>query len=194
MRLPEVERGDSLRTRTLIRVISTVSGARLPDAARVAFYHKDFVGSALGAWTHETMRGRSRWTIAERELMAATVASWTYSTFCIGAHRAVATRAGVEPDVVAACLADYHTAPISEPLRTTLAFLETMTRRPQELTAVDARAAITAGVSRAQLADAAAIAALFNIITRYAHALDFAVPTDAEFDKAAGMLLKRGYR
>lgn len=36
MRLPEFERGDGLRTRTLIRVISPALGTRLPDAARVA--------------------------------------------------------------------------------------------------------------------------------------------------------------
>ena len=46
---------------------------------------------------------------------------------------------------------------------------------------------------RAQLVDAAAVAALFNIITRYADALGFAIPTAAEFDKSALMLLKRGY-
>jgi AhpD family alkylhydroperoxidase len=194
MRLPDVERGDSVRTRALIRLISTASGMRLPDAARVAFYHKGFVGSALGAWTHETMRGPSGWTVAERELMAAMVAGWNSSDFCIGAHGAVATRGGVEPAVVAACLADYHTAPIPEPLRATLGFLEKMTLRPQELTGSDARAVLSAGVSRDQLANAAAVATLFNIITRYAHALDFTIPTDAEFDKAAGMLLKRGYR
>ena len=59
MRLPDVERGDSLRSRALIRIISTVMGIRLPDAARVAFYHRDFVGSAFGAWTQEVMRGPS---------------------------------------------------------------------------------------------------------------------------------------
>lgn len=194
MRLPEVERGDSLRTRILIRLISTLSRARLPDAARVALYHKEFVGSALGAWAQEAMRGPSGWSIGERELMAAMVASWNSSAFCIGAHGAVATRGGVEPAVMAACLADYHTAPISEPLRATLAFIETMTLRPQALTASDTGAAMSAGVSRAKLADAAAVAALFNVITRYAAALDFEIPTDAEFDRAAGMLLKRGYR
>lgn len=194
MRLAEVERGDSLRTRALIRLISTVSGQRLPDAARVAFYHKSFVGDALGTWTHQAMRGPSDWTIAERELMAAMVAHWNSSPFCVGAHRAVAVRGGADAAVVKACLADYPTARISEPLRATLAFLEVMTLRPRELSDSDAARAMSAGVSRAQLADAAAVATVFNIITRYADALDFTVPTEAEFDKAAGMLLKRGYR
>jgi AhpD family alkylhydroperoxidase len=194
MRLTEVERGDSLRTRALIRLISTVSGQRLPDAARVAFYHKDFAGGALGQWTHQAMRGPSDWTIGERELMAAMVAHWNSSRFCLRAHRAVAVRGGVDPAVVNACLADYHTAAISEPLRATLSFLETTTLRPRELSASDAANAMSAGVSRVQLAEAAAVAAVFNIITRYADALDFTIPTDAEFNKAAGMLLKRGYR
>lgn len=192
MRLPDIERGDSLRSRALIRIISTVSGIRLPDAARVAFYHKAFAGSVFGEWTQAVMRGPSEWTVSERELMAAMVAHWNSCTFCIGAHRAIAIR-GIDPETVDACIAGYQTAPISEPLRATLAFLEVMTRTPEALIASHATAAINAGVSRAQLADAAAVAAVFNIITRYADALDFTIPTEHEFDKAAGMMLKRGY-
>lgn len=192
MRLPEIERGDNLRSKALIRVISLALGTRLPDAARVAFYHKGFVGSALGAWTQEAMRGPSEWSVAERELMAAMVAKWNSCPFCVGAHRAIAVR-GMDNEVADACLADYHAAPISDPLRATLAVLETMTLRPTQLRATQAQAAMAAGVTRQQLTDAAAIAALFNIITRYANALDFAIPTDAEFEKAAGMMLKRGY-
>ena len=192
MRLPEVERGDSLRSRALIRIISMALGARLPDAARVAFYHKDFVGSALGVWTQHAMRGPSEWSVAERELMAAMVAKWNSCPFCIGAHRAIAVR-GMDNAAVDACLADYHTAPISDPLRAMLAVLETMTLYPDDLQAAQTRTAMTAGVTRQQLTDAAAVAALFNIITRYANALDFAIPTDAEFEKAADMMLKRGY-
>jgi uncharacterized peroxidase-related enzyme len=138
------------------------------------------------------MRGPSEWSVAERELMAAMVAKWNSCPFCVGAHRAIAVR-GMDNTVVDACLTDYHTAPISDSLRATLAFQETMTLHPDQLHPADAQAAIAAGVTRQQLTDAAAVAALFNIITRYANALDFAIPTDAEFEKAAGMMLKRGY-
>jgi len=48
-------------------------------------------------------------------------------------------------------------------------------------------------VSREDLEDAATVAALFAVVTRYANALDFHTPTRADFDKAAGMLLRRGY-
>jgi hypothetical protein len=62
-----------------------------------------------------------------------------------------------------------------------------------ELTAADARAVLRVGVTAEALMDAIAVGALFGIITRYADALDFAVPTANEFDRAASMLLKRGY-
>jgi hypothetical protein len=48
-------------------------------------------------------------------------------------------------------------------------------------------------VTREALTDAIAVACLFNIITRYADVLDFAIPTADEFARAGGMLLKRGY-
>jgi len=75
----------------------------------------------------------------------------------------------------------------------TLAFLEKMTLRPRDLTPEDARTVLRAGVTAEALTDAVAVASLFNIITRYADALDFAIPTADEFDRAGNMLLKRGY-
>ena len=50
-----------------------------------------------------------------------------------------------------------------------------------------------ASVSTEALTDAIAVCALFSIITRYAGALDFALPTANEFDRAASMLIKRGH-
>lgn len=192
MRLAEIESGDSLGNRLLIRFISMVSGMRLPDAARVAFYHKDFLGEAHGAWTQATMRGPSSWSIGERELMAAMVAHWNTCPFCVSAHGAIATR-GLSRKVVDAALADYHTAPLSPGLIATLGFLEKLTRTPDELTAADAKTVFAAGVTAESLTDATAVATLFAIVTRHANALRFSMPTDAEFDKAADMLLKRGY-
>ena len=43
--------------------------------------------------------------------------------------------------------ADYTSAPIGEPLRSALGFVEKMTLTPDELTADDARAVYAAGVS-----------------------------------------------
>jgi uncharacterized peroxidase-related enzyme len=192
MRLREIDHGDTLANRLLIRFISLVSGMRLPDAARVAFYHKNFFGVPMGAWTQAAMRGPSDWSVGERELMAAMVAKWNSCDFCVGAHGAVAAKV-LERPAIDAALANFRTAPISEGLKETLVFLETMTLRPTELTVENAKAVLRTGVNRQALIDAIAVAAIFNIVTRYAEALDFAMPQPNEFERAADMLLKRGY-
>ena len=192
MRLHEIERGDRPSSRLLFKLISAMSGTRFPDAARVAFYHREFAGPALNAWTQQVMRGPSEWSVGERELMAALVAQFNSCPFCVGAHGAVAVH-GLGPDVVDAALSDYESAPISDVLRAALTFIEKMTRAPDELGPGDARAAIDAGVSRSQLLDSAAVAAVFNIVTRYANALDFEIPSPRDFAKSAKTLLKRGY-
>jgi uncharacterized peroxidase-related enzyme len=192
MRLPEIDRGDTIAHRLLIGFISMVSGMRLPDAARVAFYHKEFFGTPMGAWTHAAMRGPSPWSVAERELMAAMVAKWNASAFCISAHGAVAAKT-MKRQSVDSALADFRSAPISPTLRAALVFLEIMTLRPLELSAEHAAAALRSGVTDDALQDAIAVATVFNIIARYADALDFAMPSADEFDRAATMLLKRGY-
>lgn len=192
MRLPEIDRGDSFANRLLISFISAVSGMRLPDAARVAFYHKNFFGVPLGAWTQAAMRGPSAWSVSERELMAAMVAKWNSCAFCERTHGAVAALEIERPPVDAA-LADFRAAPISEGLKATLGFLEVMTLRPADLTAENAKAVFRAGVSVEALRDSIAVGAIFNIVTRYAEALNFALPTAQEFERAAKMLRKRGY-
>jgi AhpD family alkylhydroperoxidase len=192
MRLPEIDRGDGFANRLLINLISMASGMRLPDAARVAFYHKNFFGVPMGAWTQATMRGPSLWSVAERELMACMVAKWNACAFCVGAHGAVAAKQ-MQRLAVDETISDFHTAPISGQLKSALTFLEIMTLRPRDLKPEHAKAALSAGVSPEALTDAIAVGTLFSIVTRYANALDFAMPTPEEFEAAANMLLKRGY-
>jgi AhpD family alkylhydroperoxidase len=193
IRLREIDKGDGIVSHLLISFISLTLRMRLPDAARVAFYHKDFFSDPMGAWTQEAMRGPSDWTVGERELMAALVAKWNSCRLCVGAHGSVSVKE-LKRSTVDAALADYHAAPIWEGLKVTLEFLEVMTLRPAELTSENAKAVFEAGVGAEALKDAIAVGAIFNIVTRYAYALDFAVPTADEFDRAASMLLKRGYR
>ena len=192
MRLPEVERGDSIGHRLLIAFISRIAKFRLPDAARVAFYDRRFAGPALGAWTQRAMRGPSAWSVPERELMAAAVASWNSCPFCVGAHGAVAVR-GLDRSVVEATLEDHRSAPIPERLRAALGFLEKLTREPDALGPADVEAAIANGLTFDELEDVAAVGAVFNIVARYANALDFEIPSAADFDAGATMLLRRGY-
>ena len=192
MRLREIDRGDGILNRVLISFISLVSGMRLPDAARVAFYHKDFFGVPMGAWTQAAMRGPSSWSVGERELMAAMVAKWNSCAFCEGAHGAVAAKE-IQRQQVDATLSDFRSAPISERLKAVLIFLEIMTLRPMEVTPEHANAVLRSGVSADGLKDAIAVGAIFNVVTRNADALGFLLPTADEFKRAAAMLLKRGY-
>lgn len=47
MRLQKVEKGVGFLRSLLIKFISTVAGIRLPDAARIVMYHKDFYGKPM---------------------------------------------------------------------------------------------------------------------------------------------------
>ncbi len=192
MRLREVERGDRLLWRLLIRFLSLASGMRLPDAARIVFYHKQFFGDPMSRWTHTAMRRESEWTVGERELMAAMTANWNACEFCVGAHGAIAARVLDRP-VVDAALEDVQRAELPARLRATLAFLEVLTRAHDTLTAQDDRTVLREGVAPQALEDAIAVAALFNVIGRCADALDYEVPGDRDFDRAAKRLLAQGY-
>jgi alkylhydroperoxidase family enzyme len=124
--------------------------------------------------------------------MAALVAKWNSCAFCTGAHSAIAAK-DIDPSLVQAAMNDFEAADISPKLKAMLKFLQKMTREPVTLTAADARSVLQTGVTKQALEDGIAVGALFNIVTRYADALSFAMPSSEEFDKAAVMLLKRGY-
>ncbi|MFL5807190.1 MAG: carboxymuconolactone decarboxylase family protein [Roseiflexaceae bacterium] len=192
MRLHEVERGDSPFWGLVIRLISLMSGMRLPDAARAVFYHKAFFGDLMSFWTHAAMRGESAWTVGERELMAAMTAKWNACSFCIGAHGAIAARVLGKP-LVETALNDFRQAELPTKLQATLTFLEILTRRPDQPTAEDARAVLREGVTPDALEDAIAVTILFNITSRCADALSYAMLDDRGFDSAAKRLLVQGY-
>jgi alkylhydroperoxidase family enzyme len=78
-------------------------------------------------------------------------------------------------------------------VRATLAFIEVLTQRPDELTNADAEAAYAAGVSREALRDAATVCALFNMITRLADSLGWDVPAWDRTIARAPAMLEGGY-
>ena len=89
---------------------------------------------------------------------------------------------------------DWRTAPIAEPLRATLGFIEKLTLRPAELRRVDAERVLAAGVSEQALVDAIHVAALFNMIVRLADSLGWNVPSFDEFHDRADRMLAGGYK
>ena len=88
---------------------------------------------------------------------------------------------------------DWRTAPIGEPLRATLGFLEKLTLRPEELRAEDAEAVLAAGVREDALIDAIHVAALFTMIVRLADSLDWHVQPEEELAAGAGARLGSSY-
>lgn len=194
MLLKEVDFSGRVNDRLLLRMISWASGRRREgeNPFRVDLGHQLHFGASMGAWTQAAMRGPSAWSIGERELMAALVAQWNACIYCTDVHsRVAATHVGREP--VDAALSDYGSAPVSAGLKATLAFLETMTLRPRELSDGDAGAVLGTGVSTQSLADAIAVGAVFNLITRYVNALNLTIPTAERRRHAADVLVESGY-
>lgn len=73
MRLSNVVRGDSLRSRVFYAFVRIVSGFRAPDVVRTLRYRASMFGRPHSLHTHAVMRGRSEWSVGERELFAAFV-------------------------------------------------------------------------------------------------------------------------
>ena len=192
MRPDVLNRGYKPATKLLFATIRLFSGRSLPDAAKLVFYRPDFYGNPAKRFTHLAMRGRSAWSVADRELMAAVVSRANECTFCVGAHTATAEQAYADPALVRAVLADLDAAPIDDRLRATLCMLDKLTREGT-ISVDDMRAVLAAGVTRQQVEDALAVGAAFNITNRLADAFHFEVLDQDGFAAGAKYLLKRGY-
>ena len=192
MRLPEVEKGDGIFYRILIRFISMISGMRLPDAARIVIYHQDFYGKSMTSWTHAAMRGESSWSVGERELIAAMVATWNKCPFCIDAHGSIAALELGNP-LVNSALGDFQLANIPAKLKVILVFLEKLAQSPNDLSVEDTQTVLGNEVSPEALEDAIAVATLFSITIRCANVFNFAMLDNKDSARAAKRMLEHGY-
>jgi uncharacterized peroxidase-related enzyme len=193
MRLAILDRGHRLGTKILFALIRMVSRQPIPGPVKLIMYRPDFLGAHLKKVTHEAMRGPSRWSVGDRELMAAFVSKLNECEYCIKAHAAVATRAYRDERKVSGTLADFETAAIDEPLRATLRMLAKLCRE-HRVSADDMRALLAVGVSREQIEDALAVAFAFNTMNRLADAFGFFVPDPKGLESGAKYLLAHGYR
>jgi AhpD family alkylhydroperoxidase len=121
MRLSILDSGHRFGTKVLFAVIRAVSRQPTPEVVKLLMYRPDFFGAHMKALTHEVMRGRSAWSVGDRELMAALVSQANECEYCIKAHTAVSVRAYHDEAKVSATLSNLETAPIEEPLRVTCA-------------------------------------------------------------------------
>jgi uncharacterized peroxidase-related enzyme len=193
MKLRDIERGKGVARLQLAAMRIMQAGERAPDVVRVLLYRPDFFGRHLNGYVDSLLRGPSEWTIGERELFASYVSHCNECQFCYSAHRAVAERA-LGADIVAAVFRDLASAPVSNPVRAVLNFLEKLTKSPADVTLADLKAVLAAGVSRRGLEVAIHISAAFTTINRVADSMGFEVPSASGLAKAASLLLKHGYR
>jgi uncharacterized peroxidase-related enzyme len=91
-------------------------------------------------------------------------------------------------------LDNWRTAPIAEPLRAMLGFLEKLTLEPAAVTSSDVAPLRARGLSDAAIEDAIHVAVLFNVYDRMADTLGFDVPGPESFAHGAKALLTRGYK
>jgi uncharacterized peroxidase-related enzyme len=113
----------------------------------------------------------------DRELIAAYVSALNACQYCTGSHMNAAEAFGVDPTVLTDLLKDLETAPIEEPLKPLLRYVEKLTRTPARLTEQDAKAVYAAGWSEAALFDAVQVCALFSFMNRIVEGTGVAADT-----------------
>jgi uncharacterized peroxidase-related enzyme len=157
---------------------------------------KPAVGRKFTEFVHELMRGPSPLSPGERELIAAFVSSENECRFCANSHAAAARHALPDPDgtLVAAVLADVHSAGVSERIRALLLIADKVRIGGHQVTAADIARAREAGADDEQLHDTVLIAAAFSLANRYVDGLDALTPDDpGVYDDAGKRLATTGY-
>jgi uncharacterized peroxidase-related enzyme len=141
----------------------------LPQEATLEHLFKAFPAGVgpLMALHDAILRAPGPFQIDEREMIAAYVSALNTCAYCFGAHRLMAQAFGLDPDRTETLVKDGPLAaglsPRWVPL---LAYVEKLTKAPEDLIWADARAVYDAGWSEAELDQAIRIAALYAFMNR----------------------------
>ena len=135
------------------------------DITDVTFNDRSRLGP-LDKASQEIMRGKSAFTKAEREMMAAYVSGLNACSFCHGSHKAVAEQFGIKPQVIEKLVEDVSSAPINEALKPVFLYLQKLTLTPSKLTGSDVEKVKLAGWSEEALHEAILVGCLFNFYNR----------------------------
>lgn len=188
MRLTILDEANDWQLRLLRRALGAV-----PGLAAVRRYRPDFFGKHYEAVQHQALRRGEAWSRGELELMAAFVSSRNQCETATASHAAVAGLYLGE-EKVRQVLHDYLTAPISEPLRAALVFVEKVTLLPGEVSGDDIRRLHIAGISDQAIREALLVCFVVAIGNRLAESLGFE-PLPAGAQKPLAVLTRLfGYR
>ncbi len=192
MRLDILENGQSTFQRFQMRLIRKMMAGLLPGPIAVLSYRADFFGKKFNDTTQLSLRKQKEWTKVEAELFAAFVSYNNRCQFCYGAHSTIVIN-GLDEAVVTAVMQDYQTAPVNEKIRTTLGFLEKLTKNPDAVTVDDVAPMRAAGLNETAIEEAVQICYVFCTINRLADAFDFEIAEGKGRERMGSMLYKMGY-
>lgn len=112
------------------------------------------------------MRGKSQFSSADKEIMAAYVSGLNACSFCFGSHKVVAQQFGVDPNIIEKLVDNIEIAPIENKLKPIFKYLKKLTLSPSKLMQQDVDLVKKAGWSEEALYDAILIGCLFNFYNR----------------------------
>jgi uncharacterized peroxidase-related enzyme len=147
----------------------------VPGPAAVMGYRPEFFGRHYAQALQEGLRHGEAWSRGELELFAAFISSRNQCPYGTQTHGAVAALY-LGKEMVRDVLGDYLSAPIAEPLRATLIFLEKLTLLPAEVGPEDVERLREAGVSDQGIREALLVSFLTAIMNRLSAAFDFEPP------------------
>ena len=193
MRLQILDNGHTKIQKLFITLIRKMMGGFVPGPILMQSYRPDFFGKPYNDAVEAALRGTKYWSKTEVETLAAFVSKNNECEFCMIAHTAVASQ-GVEPTVIEKVLEDWRTAPVSEPFRATLGFVQKLTKTPARVTAEDLEPMYAAGVTKQGIEEAIRITFVFCTINRLADAFDFELAAKGKQRGRMGfMLFNMGY-
>lgn len=193
MRLQILETGHRPMQRLILGFMQFMSAGYVPGQILVMSYRRELFGQYLAQCLQEAMREAKAWSVGEVEIFAAFVSKLNQSRYLTLNHTAFAALDLGDPQLVAAVLENWRTAPINEKLRKMPSFLETLTLVPNEVGPTDIAALRAVGLSDAAIEEAIYVAFLFNVMDRLADAFNFRLPSAKEAQMDGRFLYHLGY-
>ena len=146
----------------------------------------------MDKFSQELLRGKSAFTLVEREIIAAFVSGLNECNYCQGTHSAVAENFGMDPNLIESLLVNIDTAEIDNKFKPILQYVKKLTLSPSKMIQADADKVFLAGWSEQALYDAICICCLFNFFNRLldGHGIK---GNDNLYKLGANHLYKNGY-
>lgn len=173
--------------------LNAVLGEVASDAARAAFYRPELFSKHYFKMLHHLIQGKSTWSIAERELFAANVASKIKCEFCKVSHSAFASGAKKKPGWASSVMDGQDHSKEDQKLNAILEFLNKLTEQPWEITKDDFILLKRRGMSDQAIEDAAMICVLFSMGGRISTTFDFRIPSSENLKRVAPIIARFGY-